>query len=151
MSSTAAALPPPINHILHKSVYDDGIDVPEYSFSGDGFAAGANLSGRPAAETMPTAVSVQMASTTKLNTPIRHSRRPPTGPFLAKLGAGGADQPKDAGNRAATPQAQPFKSHPYLLPREVPPRLISQATEQVLEKYLAHLQQKGGTTPASIL
>jgi len=33
MSSTVAALPPPIHHFPQKPEYDDGIDVPEYAFS----------------------------------------------------------------------------------------------------------------------
>ena len=63
------------------------------------------------------------------------------------LGAESKDQPRNAGNLIALQQAQPFKAHPYLLPRGAPPQLISRAMEQALAKYQATLQQRSGGAP----
>lgn len=54
-------------------------------------------------------------------------------------------EPTDA---LAVSQVQPFRSHPYLLPRGAPPELVSRAMEQALAKYQATLQQRA--TPAPV-
>ncbi|MBT5049270.1 MAG: hypothetical protein HOM58_12290 [Rhodospirillaceae bacterium] len=50
---------------------------------------------------------------------------------------------------AAPEQSQPFRSHPYLLPRGAPPELVSRAMEQALARYQATLQQRTAPTPVA--
>ncbi len=89
---------------------------------------------------------------------IEQAQRAQAGLLLANLGAESADQPRDAGNRTTAQHVQPFKAHPYLLPRGAPSQLISRAMEQALAKYQTTLQQRSGaimaaaprTTPAPV-
>ncbi len=80
---------------------------------------------------------------------IEQAQRAQAALLLANLGADRADQPRDAGNRTTAQQVQPFKAHPYLLPRGAPPQLISRAMEQALAKYQTALQQRSGATTAA--
>ena len=80
---------------------------------------------------------------------IDQAQRAQAGLLLANLGADQSDQPREANERTAPQQVQPFKSHPYLLPRGAPPELISRAMEQALAKYQANLQQRSGAITAA--
>jgi len=80
---------------------------------------------------------------------IEQAQRAQAGLLLASLGADSADQKRGADNPAAIQQIQPFKAHPYLLPRGAPPQLISRAMEQALAKYQAAMQQRSGATKAA--
>jgi hypothetical protein len=79
---------------------------------------------------------------------IERARQAQAGLLLANISA---DNP--AGQQAAEPagalaetakvdQRQPFRSHPYMLPRGAPPELVNRAMEQALAKYQATLQQQ---------
>jgi hypothetical protein len=80
---------------------------------------------------------------------IELAQRSQAGLLLASLGADSAEQPRDAGDRRSPQPVQPFKAHPYLLPRGAPPQLISRAMEQAMAKYQATLQQRSGAINAA--
>lgn len=86
---------------------------------------------------------------------IQRAQQAQTGLLLANVGA---DKPpaseaiaKNAAptNEAEKAQGQPFRSHPYLLPRGAPPELVSRAMEQALAKYQATIQQRNAPLPVA--
>ena len=73
---------------------------------------------------------------------IEQARRAQAGLLLANLGAENALQANSGKERPPIQENQPFRNHPYLLPRGAPAQLISRAMEQALAKYQATRQQQ---------
>lgn len=81
---------------------------------------------------------------------IEQAQRAQAGLLLANLEADKTEKPIHTADKAPIQQIQPFKSHPYMLPRGAPPQLINRAMEQALAKYQTTLQQRSGAiTPAA--
>ncbi|MDA0651651.1 MAG: hypothetical protein O3C49_00045 [Proteobacteria bacterium] len=80
---------------------------------------------------------------------IEQAQRAQAGLLLANLEADKTEKPIDTADKAPIQQIQPFKSHPYMLPRGAPPQLIGRAMEQALAKYQTTLQQRSGAITAA--
>lgn len=87
---------------------------------------------------------------------IERAQKAQAGLLLANVGA---DKPaatqaptekNETADAAAEVQNQPFKPHPYLLPRGAPPEMVSRAMEQALAKYQTTLQQRNAPMPVAI-
>ena len=80
---------------------------------------------------------------------IDQAQRAQAGLLLASIGAERVAPEQDTATKTTVEQTQPFKAHPYLLPRGAPPQLVSQAMEQALAKYQSTLQQRNTATTAA--
>jgi hypothetical protein len=89
------------------------------------------------------------AENQRIASAIEQAQRAQAGLLLANLEADRTEKPIDTSDKALTQQIQPFKSHPYMLPRGAPPQLISRAMEQALAKYQTTLQQRSGAITAA--
>lgn len=80
---------------------------------------------------------------------VEQAQRAQAGLLLASLGIEpeAAGQVNERGSAIAA-QPQPFRAHPYLLPRGAPPQLVSRAMEYALAKYQATIQQRNGSDAA---
>lgn len=93
------------------------------------------------------------AETRRIAQSIDRARQAQAGLLLANVGAenpSSKTEPDPSGavtSSAADQIHQPFRSHPYLLPRGAPPEMVSRAMEQALAKYQATLQQRNQPTP----
>jgi len=96
-----------------------------------------------------TSTANHAAESQRIAAAINQAQRAQAGLLLASLGADRVDQTDESGDKTTAKQIQPFKAHPYLLPRGAPPQLISRAMEQALAKYQTTLQQRGAATTAA--
>ena len=117
--------------------------------------AAADRPGRAA----PQAAVDSAAERQRLAQAIEHARRAQAGLLLASIEAdreaagaslaGESESEDGSAGRAETDPAQPFRSHPYMLPPGAPPQLVSRAMEQALLRYQALLQQRNAAATAA--
>ena len=101
-------------------------------------------------QALPQTLSTERsADSPRIAAAIEQAQRAQAGLLLARLGAEKSDLAKEAGKLATAQQTQPFKAHPYLLPRGAPPQLIGRAMEQAMAQYQATMRRGGYRHPTA--